>query len=265
MESPQTFFKLLLGTIIYRPYVYAFFVCFAFFAIRHLRVRGTIAWTVMAWIVAFLSEYSSTRNGFPFGIYRYFDETRTRELWISNVPFWDSLSFVFLSYFSWILAGAILRQKGSLSSTLKDTLMRPSTTILSGILMMLLDIVIDPLTLLGDRWFLGRIYDYPTGGTYFGVTIANFAGWFFVGMVIPLIYQQMTRWKPLAPATWRIFSPLELWASYGVYSGVFLFNLGITAWLSEWTLLAASSCIAGWTLLSCLFFLVPKLRKSSIV
>ena len=38
----------------------------------------------------------------------YFDETRTRELWISNVPFWDSLSFVFLSYFSLALAAALL-------------------------------------------------------------------------------------------------------------------------------------------------------------
>lgn len=259
MESLQEFFRLFLGTIIYRPYVYAFFVCFAFFALRHLRVRGTVAWTVMAWIVAFLSEYSSTRNGFPFGIYRYFDVTRTRELWISNVPFWDSLSFVFLSYFSWVLAAALVKKQGSLT----HALMKPSTTILSGVLMMLLDIVIDPLTLLGDRWFLGRIYDYPTGGTYFGVTLANFAGWFFVGMVIPLIYQQMTRLKPFSISHWREFPSLELWACFGVYTGVFLFNLGITAWLSEWTLLAASSCVAGVTLLFCLSFLIPNLRKSS--
>lgn len=258
MDSLLTFLKLFLGTIIYRPYVYAFFVCFAFFSIRHLRMRGFLAWTVMAWIVAFLSEYSSTRNGFPFGIYRYFDEARTRELWISNVPFWDSLSFVFLAYFSWVLAAALLTRQGSL----REALMRPSTTLLSGLLMMLLDIVIDPLTLLGDRWFLGRIYDYPTGGTYFGVTLANFAGWFFVGMVIPAIYQLMSKTQILSPARWREFSTLELWACFGVYSGVFLFNLGITAWLSEWTLFAASSCVAGTTLVVCLFFLTPHLNKS---
>ncbi len=254
MEELSHFLKLFAGTIIYRPYVYAFFVCFALFAIRHLRLRGMIVWTVMAWTVAFLSEYSSTRNGFPFGIYRYFDEARTRELWISNVPFWDSLSFVFLAYFSWILAGA-----------LTQSLTKPSTTLLSGLLMMLLDVVIDPLTLLGDRWFLGRIYDYPTGGTYFGVTLANFAGWFFVGMIIPLFYQQIARLPSLSFSRWRVFSPLELWACFGVYSGVFLFNLGITAWLSEWSLLAASSAVAGTTLATCLYFLVPTLRKSSSV
>lgn len=260
MDSFSTFFRLFLGTIIYRPYVYAFFVCFAFFAIRQLRVRGFFAWTVMAWIVAFLAEYSSTRNGFPFGIYRYFDATRTRELWISNVPFWDSLSFVFLSYFSWILAGALITPKGALRSTL----MRPSTTLLSGLLMMMLDIVIDPLTLLGDRWFLGRIYDYPTGGTYFGVTLANFAGWFVVGMAIPLFYQLLSRTKALASTRWREFSGLELWACFGVYAGVFLFNLGITAWLSEWTLFAASACVAGITLSLCLFFLTSQFEESRL-
>ena len=40
-------------------------------------------------------------------MYVYLDGTRTRELWLSNVPFWDSLSFVFLSYFSWQLAAAL--------------------------------------------------------------------------------------------------------------------------------------------------------------
>jgi putative membrane protein len=259
MSDLQTFFRLFLGTIVYRPYVYAFFVCFAFFAIRQIRARGFSAWLVMAWIVAFLSEYSSTRNGFPFGIYRYFDEMRTRELWISNVPFWDSLSFVFLSYFSWVLAGALRKRD---NETLTSSLLRPSTAVLSGILMMLLDVVIDPLTLLGDRWFLGRIYDYPTGGTYFGVTLANFAGWFFVGMMIPLIFQQMARSRVLSSSRWRNFEPLEIWAVFGVYSGVFLFNLGITAWLREWTLLAASLCIAGSTLAICLVFLRSNHLKS---
>jgi uncharacterized membrane protein len=253
MDEISTFLRLLMGTIIDRPYVYAFFVCFAFFSIRHLRLRGFAAWTVMAWVVAFVSEYSSTRNGFPFGIYRYFDEARTRELWISNVPFWDSLSFVFLSYFSWILAGALRKGRG----TLTQALMKPSTALVSGLLMMLLDIVIDPLTLLGDHWFLGRIYDYPTGGTYFGVTLANFGGWFFVGWIIPLIYQQIARGRGqyLASSQWRDYRALEVWAAFGVYSGVFLFNLGITAWLGEWTLLAASSCITGSTLAVCFYFL----------
>ena len=57
----------------------------------------------MAYLVAFAAEFSSTRIGVPFGLYHYIDVTRDRELWISNVPFWDSLSFTFLCYLGWRL------------------------------------------------------------------------------------------------------------------------------------------------------------------
>ena len=49
---------------------------------------------------------------------------------------------------------------------------------------MWLDVVIDPLAVRGDRWFLGRIFYYPEPGWYFGVPIANFVGWVVVGAAI---------------------------------------------------------------------------------
>jgi putative membrane protein len=180
---------LLWGTVVHRPYVYAFLACFLAFAGYQLGWRRTLTFTVATWLLAFGAEFSSTRNGFPFGLYRYFDETRTRELWISNVPFWDSLSFVFLSYFS--LASrrrctpAAERARGCSSG-----LSHPASPLLGGVLMMLLDVVIDPVTLQGDKWFLGRIYDYPTPGFYFGVTAANFAGWFLVGASSQWLFQR---------------------------------------------------------------------------
>jgi hypothetical protein len=106
--SPLRTAELLWGTVIHRPYVYAFLVCFVLFAVRQLGLRRALTFAVTAWLVAFAAEWSSTRNGFPFGPYAYLDATRDRELWISNVPFWDSLSFVFLAYFSLALAGELL-------------------------------------------------------------------------------------------------------------------------------------------------------------
>ncbi len=55
--------------------------------------------------------------------------------------------------------------------------------------MMLLDVVIDPLAVRGDRWFLGRIFYYPEPGGYFGVPVSNFAGWVVVGATIVLGWQ----------------------------------------------------------------------------
>ena len=222
---------LLWGTVIHRPYVYAFFACYLFSGIYQLGWRRTGAYLVIAYLLALACELNSTRFGFPFGLYTYIDTTRTRELWISNVPFWDSLSFVFLSYYSWNLAGAIL---GKLSGW--------RTFLLSGLAMMLLDVVIDPLTLRGDRWFLGKIYYYPGGGSYFGVTLANFAGWFFVGALIPWVCQAFARRPAREPR--GIFA----WSIFGIYAGVFAFNVGITAWIGDWRLFAASLAVAAFTL-----------------
>ncbi len=234
------FIQLLWGTVIYRPYVYAFFACYLVFALRQLRLRGTIIYTVLAYLIAFVSEFSATRNGFPFGIYVYLDSTRERELWVSNVPFWDSLSFVFLSYFSWLMASA-LRAPSSPSSKAFD----PFTAVLGGFLMMMLDVVIDPLTLLGDRWFLGKIYYYPSEGFYFGVTLANFLGWFFVGTATVAAFQFLCKKGALGITGIRPLSSREAWGAFCVYAGVFLFNLGVTAWIREWDLFLASAAIVA--------------------
>ena len=170
------FLRLMWGTILNRPYVDGFFVCYLVFSVFLLGRRRTLAFVVMSFALALACELSATRWGFPFGKYVYIETARSQELWISNVPSWDALSFVFLSFFSWILAGA-LRARSWRAADIQVSLRAPRTLILGGLLMMLLDVVIDPLTLLGDRWFLGRIYYYPDGGPYFGVTVTNFAGW----------------------------------------------------------------------------------------
>lgn len=247
MAAVRELLHLFWGTVVFRPYVYAFFACFLVFALRHLRGRATLAYLVLAWCVAFACEYSSTRNGFPFGMYVYLDGTRTRELWISNVPFWDSLSFVFLSYFSWRVAAAV-RDPARPGAKLFE----PGTALLSGLLMMLLDVVIDPVTLLGDRWFLGRIYYYPHGGAYFGVTLTNFAGWFFVGAFTVFLFQALCRMGRLRATRFGEVTPAQSWATFGVYAGVFLFNLAVTGLVREWPLFTASAGVVVLTCGACL-------------
>jgi uncharacterized membrane protein len=239
------FGRLLLGTIIYRPYVYLFLLCFLLFGLFHFGWKRTLQFLVIMYLLAFVSEYSSTRWGVPFGIYTYLDETRTRELWISNIPFWDSLSFVFLSYFSFVLAAAALFPRD-----LERGLQAWKTPFFGGLLMMLLDVVIDPLALRGDRWFLGRIYFYPHGGSYFGVTLSNFLGWFVLGVFSQWIFQKIGFWKPS-----RKLGSRFVWGVYGVYAGVFGFNLAMTAWIHEYYLLLASVSVALLTLGS-VFFLI---------
>jgi putative membrane protein len=240
--------SLLWGTVVHRPYVYGFFVCFVAFALYQLGARRTVTFAVSTWLIAFGCEYSSTRNGFPFGPYTYFEVTRTRELWISNVPFWDSLSFVFLSYFSFALAAALLTPRTELDRGSWSGLHHRAAPIAGGLVMMLLDVVIDPVALQGEKWFLGRVYEYPYRGFYFGVTAANFAGWFLVGAASQWVFQLAVRFVPWCRAPWRTVDPRFVWAVYAVYAGVFGFNLAVTVLIGDRALAAASAVVIAGTL-----------------
>ena len=109
------FFSLLWGTVLLRPYVFIFLAFYLTIAVINMGLARSLIFTILAYAVAFLSEYSSTRTGFPYGLYSYIETTRGQELWIANVPFMDSLSYAFLSYISYtvsLLFWSSLKQKG---------------------------------------------------------------------------------------------------------------------------------------------------------
>jgi uncharacterized membrane protein len=108
-----------------------------------------------------------------------------------------------------------------------------TVTLLAGVLMMLLDVVIDPLAVRGDRWFLGRIFYYPAGGLYFGVPLSNFFGWLLVGWVTVGGYLWAVGHRD------RTSGPTRLGPGIALYYAVLLFNLTLTAWIREWGLLFA--------------------------
>src|SRR5438445_13656511 len=70
---------------------------------------------------------------------------------------------------------------------------------LTTLFFVLLDVVIDPVALRGDRWFLGKIYYYPEPGVHFGVPIANYIGWGVVGFVAVGLYRFVESRLPAEP------------------------------------------------------------------
>jgi uncharacterized membrane protein len=228
---------LLAGSVMLRPYVFVFLLAYLFAAVSRMGWARTATFTAIAWAVAYAAEFSSTRNGFPFGLYHYIDVTRDRELWISNVPFFDSLSFTFLCYLGHAVAvllwaPLVVRRDDFQVADTRAIRTSPRVLLTGAFLTMLLDVVIDPVTLQGDRWFLGRIYYYPNGGVHFGVPLSNYAGWFVVALVSIGIFQVFER-----RAAWPIAGVRHL--PYGglveplIYLGIVVFNLGITFWIGE--------------------------------
>ena len=187
--TEPTLLTLLVGTVLLRPYVFIFLAVYLMASTLQFGLKRTLGFTVGGYVLVFLSEYSSTRIGFPYGFYYYIDTTRQQELWISNVPVMDSLSFVFLAYASYstalFLCAPLWRTRYDVQIVDTKAIRRsPSVLWLTVMFFVVLDVVIDPVALRGSRWFLGQIYGYYEAGIYFGVPLANFLGWGIVGVVL---------------------------------------------------------------------------------
>ena len=90
----------------HRPYVFAFLAVYLVAAVvLHLGWRTTLWFTVIGYLISFISELSSIKpRAFPTAVNVIYDATKDRELWVAGVPFFDSLSYVFLAYCSYATA-----------------------------------------------------------------------------------------------------------------------------------------------------------------
>jgi uncharacterized membrane protein len=185
---------LLLSTILLRPYVFVFLAAFLVIAIVNFGVRTTVLFTVLTYLVGLGCEYSSVHNGFPFGLYHYVQTTRGQEIWVFGVPFFDSISYTFLAFASYTVALLLcspLYRRGRDVRSLDTWQIRrsPRVWLMAALFMVMVDLVVDPLSVRGDRWFLGRIFWYDPPGPHFGVPISNYLGWYFIAAISIAIFQ----------------------------------------------------------------------------
>jgi putative membrane protein len=258
MEWPS----LLLGTIVLRPYVFVFLAVYLTIAILNMGLVRSIVFTLLAYTIAFLSEYSSTRIGFPYGFYEYIETTKGQELWISNVPFMDSLSFSFLAYVAYTMALFLwcplkinrwdirLVESAGVKGSLR--------VVFSGaIFFMLMDVIIDPIAFQGDRWFLGKIYTYKEQGEYFNIPLTNFFGWLLVGICILYSFTRLDGYLDKICPYKEKKIPAQALLGPALYFGVLLFNLAVTFYIEEWALGACGSSLT----LMLFWLLCQKIRR----
>jgi putative membrane protein len=233
-DLPLLFVK----TLLLRPYVFMFLAAFLLIARGLLGWRRTGAFFLVGWITAFVCEYSSTRVGVPFGFYYYTGSTIGQELYIANVPFMDSLSFTFLLFASYCMALVFLLPSVPPSTThqlslVLDPAVRTAwpALVLASTFLMFIDVIIDPVALRGDRWFLGLIYGYPDPGFYFGIPLMNFVGWAVVGLIALSVYFLIDRRLPPPSTIGSVTRHVLLGCA--LYYGVLVFNLLVTFWIGE--------------------------------
>jgi uncharacterized membrane protein len=185
---------LLLATIALRPYVFAFLGSFLIVSVANFGVLTTLLFAALTYGAGLSCEYSSVHNGFPFGLYHYVPVTGGKEIWVLGVPFFDSISYTFLAFASYTVALLLcspLYRRGWDVRVLDTWRIRrsPRVWLMAALFMVMVDMVVDPLSVLGERWFLGRIFWYEPPGPYFGVPISNFLGWYLVAAISVAMFQ----------------------------------------------------------------------------
>ena len=221
---------------VHRPYVLAFLLGFAVISLAERGLLGTLTWLAIGTFVGWLAEAISIRSGFPFGMYSYHPANFPDELWLAGVPLFASLSFAFLSYFAFTAARTLLGRlegRGAAVRRVPDSALdaAPRLAFASAAITVWLDLVIDPVSLLGPYWFLGDLYHYHAPALHFGVPLTNYLGWFVTCATVALANQRVDAWlarRGLGPreATHLPFQPVLGIVACG---GVFLFILAITA------------------------------------
>ena len=211
----------ILSLFIKRPYVIVFLVAFLFIAIRKWGVLKTLMWLAVCYFVALSSEIISTKTGFPYGWYKYIPYDLKGELKIFGIPFFDTISYAFLIFCGYSFAEKAFGNK-------------IHALIFGGALFtMLLNMIINPVTTMGDQWFLGKFYQFKYIGYYFGVPFSNFFGWYLTSAIAIGLNLLINR-RPF-PNTG--FLPTLLFSAIAIY------NIMIAEFIGHWELATAGTLI----------------------
>ncbi|MBC7961822.1 MAG: carotenoid biosynthesis protein [Steroidobacteraceae bacterium] len=259
------FLDIIIGTFTMRPYVFAFFGAFLLACVPHIGWRRTAAFTLAGYLIAFSSEWLSINTGFPYGWYYYIDTTSSRELWIAGVPFFDSLSYVFLAYCSYATALFIISPLKAWRwnvVTLETRSIRRSFSalLLGSFLQTFLDIVIDPVALQGKRWFLGQIYGYRDAGIHFGVPLSNYGGWLLTSFCLLAAFQLIDARRLDDAPKGVVNLPFRSLLGPILYLSVLLFNIAMMLVIGERFM---ALCAALMFTLPVLIVLVLALRRTN--
>jgi bisanhydrobacterioruberin hydratase len=130
---------------------------------------ANLGWLLAAAGIGFIAEYIGVSFGFLFGRYEY---TATLQPLLLGVP------LVMAS--AWMILFAYVKQM-----LLPFKLSKPAEMIISGVWMVAIDLLIDPLA--ANRLGYWR---WIEAGAYYGVPSRNFLGWFAVSFMIFGIIRQ---------------------------------------------------------------------------
>lgn len=218
----------LAGTLFHRWYVTIFGASFFVFAVRHLGWRRTLIYAGVAFGIGALAENGSATVGFPYTRYEFDPALRGDELWIGDVPVFVPLSYTFMGYFAFA-AGRLLASGPWRTRALRTW----HEFALAWMLAVWALWVVDPMSRLGDEFYLGSVFRYEGPGFWFGLPLGSQLGFALTSGALLVLLFALTRDEPDAPAAGLVrhphFSALLTWHVQVFHIAVIGFVVGADA------------------------------------
>jgi putative membrane protein len=162
---------------------------------RHYGWRGILVFAGICLAVGNVVENIGIATGFPFGHYRFLEVMGPRFL---SVPILLGLAYVGMAYASWIVARILVGSFGR--NGILGLIALPAV---ASLIMVSWDVAQDPV------WstFL-HAWEWRDGGSWFGVPLSNYAGWYGTIFTIYLLFAiylrrsrvEDPRSQPMGPA-----------------------------------------------------------------
>ncbi|MEY2424096.1 MAG: hypothetical protein QOI95_4163 [Acidimicrobiaceae bacterium] len=182
------------GTVGGRWYVTIFGITFVWCAVRQLGWRRTLVYTVIAVGVGGLAENGSVHLGVPYTRYAFNDALRGQELFLGDVPLMVPLSYTFMAYFAFA-SGRLLA-----SGPFRTRALRPWHEWLLALMLAVWALwILDPVSRLGNEFYLGELFRYAGPGFWFGLPTGSQIGFAVTAAILLAVLFRMDRAAPDLP------------------------------------------------------------------
>ena len=167
------------GTVVGRWYVTVLLVVFLWRASAHLGWRRTGVYAAVALTVGIAFENGSVAVGFPYTGYTFNEDLRGDELFVGDVPLMVPVSYMSMGYLAFA-AGRLVA-----SGPWRTRARRRWHEHLLGVVLMVWAVwILDPVSRLGHRFFLGRLFEYDGPGFWFGLPVGSQLGFTLTAVLL---------------------------------------------------------------------------------